>query len=242
MSFFNASGVADAGGGSGHAVWPRMIGVSAYADGNTTSATPTINSPVAGDVILAWCHLVNAGDGVFAAAPSGEGWTRVTDVEDTAGSNSASSLFWKFWGVSGNTDDTTPTFTAAAGSLAAVTETWRDCRQASPIHTSTTTHGVSGTTHAPADATSTAAERISVSCFMGGCTSTGNISSMNGTLYTQTAAGATYSTTAGVDRAVACCRNENITVTGSVNASGVTATFTVTTTAYSSITVILRGP
>ncbi len=242
MTLFNASGVAGAGGGAGHAVWPRMIGVSAYADGNTPSATPTISSPVAGDVILTWCHLVSGGDGVFAAAPTGEGWTRVVDVEDTAGSNSASSLFWKFWGVSGNTDDTTPTFTAAAGSLAAVTETWRDCRQALPIHGSATTHGTSGTTHTCADFSSTASERISVSCFMGGLTAAGNISTMNGTNYVQTAAGSSYATTAGSDRAVALARDEDIVVAGSVGANGVTATFTVTTTAYSTITVVLRGP
>ncbi len=237
--FYSASGVGTGAGGG--AIWPKLVGVSAFADANTTSATPTISSPAAGYVIIAWCFLAGGGDGVFAAAPAGEGWTRITDVEDTAGNNMAVSAFVKYWG-SGATDDTTPTFTAAAGSLGVVVETWQNCREAAVVHTSSTAHGAGGTTVSPADATSTAAERISVTCAVGGLTSAGNIATMNAAFYTQTFAGGSYATTAGPDRGCAGARNENIAVAGAVDSDSVVATFTVANSAWAAITVVLRGP
>jgi hypothetical protein len=241
MSLFNASGVADAGGGSLHALWPKLRGVSAYADANTSSVTGAVSSPSAGDLVLAWVYMTNAGDGTIPTAPAGEGWTREVTIEDTGGTNASCSLFWKYWGVSGNTDSTSPTF-SGGGSMACVCETWRDVRASGAVHVTSTAHGAGGTTVSPADASSSASERVSVSCFVGGQTAAGNIATANGPNYTQTAAGASYATTAGPDRAVALARNENITLSGSVGANNVVATFTVANTAWAAITVILRGP
>lgn len=241
MSIFNASGLRGAGGSTGAIVWPVQEAVSAYADSNGTSATPSISTPAAGRLVLAWCHLVNGGSGVFAAAPAGEGWSRVVDVEETAGAHSASSLFWKLWGVSGNTDDPTPTFTAAAGALGVVLEVWKNVQQTSPIHASDTTHGTSPPV-VPADVYNSASERVSASVFAAGLTAAGNISSISGTNYSQTFAGGSYATTAGSDRAVGGCKNENFAVQGYVESDGVTATFSVAPTAWTTIAVIIRGP
>jgi hypothetical protein len=242
MSIYNASGVmASGGGGNLHAVWPQLRAVSAYQDANTSTVTGAISSPNAGDLILAWVYMTNATDGAVPTAPAGEGWTRAVTVEDTGGTNANASLFWKYWGVSGNTDNASPVF-SGGGSMACVCETWKNVRSSGAIHVTATTHGAGGTTVTPADASSTAAERVSVSVFMGGQTAAGNISSLNGPNYVQTAAGSSYATTAGPDRAVALERNENITLSGSVAANGTTGTFTVANTAWAAITVILRGP
>jgi hypothetical protein len=222
-------------------VWPKLRGVSAYADTNTSSATATLATPESGDLIVAWAYVTNGGPGAFAVAPAGEGWTRIVDVEDTAGTNAELSAFYKYWGA-GATDTATPTFTSAGGSLSVVTETWLDVRADSPINAYSSAYGAGATTVNPADATSSAAERVSVTCAVGGQTPAGNISSINGTFYTQTFAGSSYSTTAGPDRALAGARNENIALAGSVAANGVSAIFTAESSAWASITLVLSGP
>lgn len=239
--FFNASGAMGAGGGNLHAVWPQLRAVSAYTDQNTTTVTCSISSPNAGDLILAWVYMTSATVGAIPTAPAGEGWTREVTVEDTDGTNASCTLFWKYWGVSGNTDNTSPVF-SGGGNMGGVCETWKDVRASGAIHATATAHGAGGTSVTPADATSTAAERVSVSVFVGGQTAAGNISSLNGPRYTQTAAGSSYATTAGPDRAVALERNENVTLAGSVAANGTTGTFTVANTAWAAITLIIRGP
>lgn len=246
MSLFSAGGAAEAGAATGNSLYPRLINTSAYADGNTTSATPTIGgSPQAGDLILAFVYQTNGGDGVFPAAPSGEGWTSITTVEETGGNNIEIAIFYKYWGVSGNTDDTTPTFTrggAGAASVGAVVQTWRDVRQASPISGSNTAHASSGTTEVGAEVNNQSPEWCSAVIFWAGLTAAGNISGISGTNFTTAASGSSYATTAGPDRACGISTNQKITTTGNVGASGVTATYTVGVTATATVTVVLRGP
>lgn len=240
VGFFNASGVMAAGGGGLHALWPTLRAVSAYNDQNTATATLAVPTVAAGDLVLAWVYIT-AASGVVPTAPAGEGWTRAVTVESSAGTNANCSLFWKYWGVSGNTDNMSPVF-SGGGNMGGVCETWRNPRASDAIHVVTTAQGAGGTTVSPADAVSTASERVSVSCFLGGQTAAGNISTFNGTNYSQTAAGASYATTAGPDRAVALARDENIVLAGSVGANGLVATFTVANTAWAAITLIIRGP
>ncbi len=241
MSLFNAAGASWAGGGGLHAVWPQLRGVSAFGTG-TGAASATVPSPQSGDLVLAWVTI--AGDSTATVtAPAGEGWTVEQRAASAAGAGHVTTLCWKYWGH-GSTDNSTPSFASSNGTstVGLVLETWKNVRQASPINTTTTANGSGGTTASPADATNSAPERVSVSCSVAGLTTAGNISAINGPLYVQTAAGASYATTSGPDQAIGLARDENITLNTNVGANGVVATFTAANTAWSSITAILRGP
>lgn len=218
---------------------PVYVGSTTFADGNTTSATPDFSGLglASGDILVVCTHLVSAGDGVFSSAPAGEGWTRKQDIEDTGGNNSAMSVYWKRWG-SGSTDDTTPTFTAGAGSMSAIGSVWRGCKAAGDPMPATagTNHGASGTTLTGADATSTNAPS-SAQVFFGCLLTASNIGAPSGSSYTSAYSGGTYATTAGSDRASASAYREN--VGAGATGSGVTATAGATMIAWSSVTVVL---
>jgi hypothetical protein len=219
---------------------PKLIVSTALGDGNTTSATAdfvTAGVPLAlGDIVLVYTHVAGGGDGVYAAAPDGT-WNIAASVEDTGGNNSASRVFWKRWTTLG--DDDTPTFTASAGSVTAIGQLWRFCASAGSPITATpgTNHGASGTTLTGGSSTAPR-DRCSAVVFFGCLTAAGNISGTSGTFYSTMYSGASFATTAGPDRAFACAYNSN--VPAGATGSGVTATATVSMTAWSSITIILN--
>lgn len=225
---------------------PALVGYTAYADANSTSATPDLGALSAGTIainhiVIAHVHLVSGGDGAFASAPSGEGWTRIVDVENTAGANSATSVFWKRWGAAGQTDDTTPTFTAAGGSLAAVCSVWRGCKTTGNPYDGSefaSTSGTTGTSLSGANVTVTAGNAKTMICMYGAATAAGNVSSLSGTFYTSAYFGASFAATAGTDRAVGMNYNPNVP-SGSV--PGSTATLSVSATVWSEVSLVLTG-
>ncbi len=221
---------------------PTFVGVTAYADANGTTATPDASGLglAANDILIAHCHLVSASDGVFASAPAGEGWTRKQDKEDTGGNNSATSIFWKRWG-SGSTDDSTPSFTAAAGSLACVLTVWRGCKTSGdPLSTTAgVNNGSSGTTITGGSATVPGTPGCAAQVFMAAVLPASNVGAPSGSGVTSAYSGGSYATTAGSDRGVAAAYVTPASA-GAFGAS-VTATAGATMTAWSTVTVVIEG-
>lgn len=219
---------------------PTFVAHTAFADGNTTSATPDFSAIPAGpqknDILLVWTNVVGVG-GAGASAPSGEGWSSIATVSDGGGQNSILTCFWKRWGVAGNTDDSTPTFTTSSGSMSAVGQLWRGCLySASPIENSGTAHGTGTTTPVSASGVSSAGYRRSAAVGFGCAGTAMNISGMSGSGWSDDYKGASYATTAGPDRCSAGAYNQNVGV-GAPDQVTATATANVTWTA---ITVILK--
>jgi hypothetical protein len=111
---------------------PQLVGVSALAGGNAVvSATPDISAVdiQTGDVVYAQVDARITGTVAF---PAGEGWTLANERNVAT---AIDSLYWKRWGVGGQTDDTTPTITFSASGKSGVTlSVWRGCRLTGDPH------------------------------------------------------------------------------------------------------------
>lgn len=183
--------LAGASGGAG----PYLVDVSALADANTTSATPTVPASVqTNDIVVAHAIVVGGGSD-FATAPTGQGWTTI----DEASTGPNTRCFWKRWGA-GFTDDTTPTFDTASGVVGVALQVWRGC-SASPIVVADES-GATGAdlTFVPDAATPGVPGCTTVIAFANVGAST-VISIVSGTV---AYSGVAYSTTTGTDRACAC--------------------------------------
>lgn len=89
---------------------PYVAGVGVQVEG-TGSLTPTIPANVAaGDLVLVHGTILSATN--TQVVPAGEGWST---AQATAANAHGSQVFAKVWGLGGQTDDSTPTFTRSAG-------------------------------------------------------------------------------------------------------------------------------
>ena len=97
---------------------PYLVDWSAQTARSTgASMTPTIPvTPAAGDLVLAEGTVRSTADTI--SPPAGEGWSQI----ELASGNSLRTYVWgKIWGLGGQTDDTTPTFTRTGTTGAFVT-------------------------------------------------------------------------------------------------------------------------
>lgn len=109
---------------------PFFVDKSALQVTTTTSCTPDISAKdvQAGDLVVAHCVSRNSSANAISA-PSGEGWSSVSNINRAVGTGFVHTIFAKIWGVAGNTDDTTPTFTiGTSGTLgfSVVLSIWRN--------------------------------------------------------------------------------------------------------------------
>jgi hypothetical protein len=98
--------------------WPFLVDWSAQTARSTgASMTPTLPvTPAAGDLVLAEGTVRSTTDTIVP--PVGEGWSQI----ELASGNSLRTYVWgKVWGLGGQTDDTTPTFTRTGTTGAFVT-------------------------------------------------------------------------------------------------------------------------
>jgi hypothetical protein len=90
---------------------PYVAGISVQVAGTGTTLTPTVPlGLVAGDCLTAWVTSKDAAQTV--TAPPGEGWSLIQNPSQTG---LEGYLFAKVWGLGGQTDDTTPTFSIGSG-------------------------------------------------------------------------------------------------------------------------------
>jgi hypothetical protein len=98
--------------------WPFLVDWSAQTARSTgASMTPALPvTPAAGDLVLAEGTVRSTSDTI--SPPAGEGWSQI----ELASGNSLRTYVWgKVWGLGGQTDDTTPTFTRTGTTGAFVT-------------------------------------------------------------------------------------------------------------------------
>ena len=98
--------------------WPFLVDWSAQTARSTgASMTPTLPvTPAAGDLVLAEGTIRSTTETI--TPPAGEGWSQI----ELASGNSLRTYVWgKIWGLGGQTDDTTPTFTRTGTTGAFVT-------------------------------------------------------------------------------------------------------------------------
>ena len=103
-----------AGGGliaDGGLLAPIIVGISAQVTGTGTTLTPTIPANIAsGDLVIVQTTCRDAAQTM--GAPGGEGWASQQNPSQTG----LEDVAWaKVWGLGGQTDDTTPTFTIGSG-------------------------------------------------------------------------------------------------------------------------------
>src|SRR5262245_42504062 len=86
---------------------------SAQVEGTTSGAviTPTVQNPQSGDLVAV--HVVIRDAAQSVTAPAGEGWSASIQTPSQTGLESY--VFVKRWGLGGQTDDTTPTFSIGTG-------------------------------------------------------------------------------------------------------------------------------
>lgn len=91
---------------------PYVNGWSAQSSGTGTTQAPGVpaNSIAAGVCVLAWVTSKDASQTV--TAPAGEGWVLVENPSQTG---LEGYLFAKIWGLAGQTDSSTPTFSIGSG-------------------------------------------------------------------------------------------------------------------------------
>jgi hypothetical protein len=215
------------GGGGGVPISytpPSIVGWTAWSDANTTTATPNFSGALtgglagtiaSGDIVVVQAVITGATDGTMPTAPSGEGWTEITHVEETANTNIGMALFWKRWGA-GLTDDTTPTFTVANGVCTATALVLRGCKPSGNPYATTeynTNHGATNISNVTAQVPSVGfgSSKLAVAWW---CTqivaSNFTASGTTGPGWTGGYEGSGYAATAGPDRAVAMSYNPNI--------------------------------
>lgn len=95
---------------------PSIVYVTAQTAVVTTGTTRTKDLTAAGlagdDVLIAHAATKITGT-ITVSPPAGEGWTQIATLNEA---NVTNTWWWKRWG-SGDTDDTTPTFTSSTGGV-----------------------------------------------------------------------------------------------------------------------------
>ena len=117
---------------------PAFVGFATAANDSSADRTPDLSGAglATGDIIL--MHVGSRVTGTLTLTPpASQGWTKITETERIV-SGALDVCYWKRWG-SGDTDDTTPTFTlSAAGALWNATATvWRGCKSSGNPYTVT---------------------------------------------------------------------------------------------------------
>lgn len=97
---------------------PWIVAATTQVTGTGVSLTPDFSAitpaVAAGDLVLV--HVTNRNNNT-PTAPASQGWSTVYNHSRAAGTAFNDTVFAKIWGIPGNTDDTTPTFSVASGTL-----------------------------------------------------------------------------------------------------------------------------
>jgi hypothetical protein len=210
----------------GGLVAPYIVGVSAQVTGVGTTLTPTVPPVVAtGDIVIAQCTSRDAAQTM--TNPASEGWAAGPTPSQTGLEDA---VFYKVWGLGGQTDDTTPTFSIGAGTAgwgvtltvirnpAHATAPWTSTASA-VVATGSATNAASATVTAPSvnhDGTN----RTVVRLFSSADDNALNAPSTGALAY----GAAAYDSTDGNDFAQAMSLREDITVTTNTGTSTVTET------------------
>lgn len=210
----------------GGLVAPYIVGISTQVTGTGTTLTPTVPANLAsGDLVVAHCTSRDAAQTM--TNPGSEGWAAgptptQTGLEDA--------IFYKVWGLGGQTDDTTPTFSIGSGTAGwGVTLTvFRNPSHATAPWTSTSAAVVaSGSAANASSATVTApsvnhdgTNRTVVRLFSSADDNALNTPNVGALAY----GAAAYDSTTGNDFSQAMSLRENITVTTNTSTATVTET------------------
>jgi len=184
-----------------------------------TTITPNLGSPSTDDYIgvvvttaAYWSATGKSISGI--AAPAGEGWTEIKD--QGSGTNTRyinrTAIYWKKWGVGGQTDDTTPTFTTtmtASPSAVRAASSWAKVTGATDIVTGTVSASTTFGTNPPSVSTgagsqdllalvlSGAGGQVGPTALTSGPSGYTSDAQINGTTYARSATLSAYKTVAG---------------------------------------------
>jgi hypothetical protein len=222
---------------------PYVVGVSAQVTGVGTSLTPTVPAVVAsGDLVVVHCTSRDAAQTM--ANPGSEGWSAgptptQTGLEDA--------VFAKVWGLGGQTDDTTPTFTIGSGTAGwgATVTVYRNPSHATAPWTSVAAAIVASGSQANASSATVTAPSVNhdgTHCTVVRLGSSADDNALNTPSTGALAYGAAaYDSTDGNDFAQAAWLREDITVTTNTGTSTVTETL-VGNDVNNGITLVLAIP
>jgi hypothetical protein len=208
----------------GGLVAPYIAGVSAQVTGTGTTLTPTLPSNIAtGDLVVVQCTSRDAAQTM--TAPGSEGWSAGPSPSQTGLEDA---VFYKVWGLGGQTDDSTPTFSIGSGTAGwgATAVIIRNPSHATAPWTSTSAAVVasgSGTNAASATVTAPSvnhdgSNRTIVRLYSSADDNALNAPSLGAMAY----GGANYDSTTGNDFSQAMSLRENITVTTNTSTATVT--------------------
>jgi hypothetical protein len=204
-------------------VAPFIKSIGAQVTGTGTSLSPTIVNPAAGDLVVVQCTSRDAAQTM--SNPASQGWVAGPSPSQTGLEDA---VFYKVWGLGGQTDTTTPAFTIGSGTAgwAATPVIYANPKHATNPWTSVTdavlasasaANGSSTTVTAPS-ATHTGAHRTVVRIVSTADDNDVRTNSEGALVY----GGVNYDTTTGNDLSQAQSCTEDITVTTNTG----TATFT----------------
>lgn len=224
---------------------PYINGWSAQSSGTGTTQAPGVpaNSIAAGVCVLAWITSKDAAQTV--TAPAGEGWVLVENPSQTG---LEGYLFAKIWGLGGQTDSSTPTFSIGSGTAgwlttlqlvrnpAHATNPWTSVASAI-IASGSSSNAAASTVSAPS--VSASGTHLTVIRFfgsaddnaLGGATTGGGVLSFNGAAYDQTTNGGIAQASMVLEDATVGSSTGTATVTETVAgndiSNGVTVVFAI---------------
>lgn len=210
----------------GGLVAPYVVGVSAQVTGTGTTLTPTVPPVVAaGDLVIAQATCRDAAQTM--ANPGSEGWAAGENPSQTGLEDRQ---FAKVWGLGGQTDDTTPSFSIGSGTAgwgvtltvyrnpAHATAPWTSVASAI-VAAGSQTNASSATVTAPS-VTHDGTNRTVVRLYSSADDNALNAPSAGALVY----GAAAYDSTDGNDFAQGSSVRENITVTTNTGTATVTET------------------
>ena len=205
-------------------VAPFVAGWTPMVEGVGTTLTPVFSDVQAGDTLVVLTVIRDAAQTV--TAPGSEGWSASVQTPSQTGLEGY--VFAKRWGLGGQTDDSTPTFSIGSGTAGwiAAGVLIRNPLHASAPWTSATHAIVASGSQSNASSTTVTAPSVShtgnnrtvLRLFGSGDDNALNAPSTGALIF----GGAAFDSTQGNDEAMAASVRENITVTTNTGTSTVT--------------------
>lgn len=205
----------------GGLVGPYVVGVSDQVTGVATTLTPTVPPVVAtGDLVVVQGTSRDAAQTM--TNPASEGWSSLLSPSQTG----LEDVLWaKVWGLGGQTDDTTPTFSIGSGAAGwgATVTVWRNPSHstlpwtsvAAAVLASASSANASNATVSTPSATHTGTHRTTVRFCSTADDNDVRTNQHGGLVY----GGVNYDSTTGNDLSQACSVLEDVTVTTNTGTS-----------------------
>lgn len=205
----------------GGLVGPYLVGVSDQVTATTGTVTPTVPPVIAaGDLVVVQTTSRDAAQTM--TAPAGEGWSSLLNPSQTG----LEDVLWaKVWGLGGQTDDTTPTFSIGSGTAGwgATAAVWRNPSHgslpwtsvAAAVLASASSANASNATVSTPSATHTGTHRTTARFCSSADDNDVRTNQHGGLVY----GGANYDSVTGNDFSQACSVLEDVTVTTNTGTS-----------------------